>query len=136
MAETLRGRSNTVRENLMRWQTLANNARPHLGEVAGLTEQLAALEEVLARLSKSVFDQEVFTMMLRELLSTRRADVVLARDLRKRVNGILIGHFGASNEKLRQFGLKPQIPGKRRKPAESTPEPPTPTPAPGTAEST
>lgn len=135
MAESVRSRSNSVRENLLRWQALANNSRLHAEEVAGLPEQLTSLEEVLARITSSLFEQEVHTMTLRNLLRTREADIVLARDLRQRVSGILIGHFGVRSEKLRQFGLKPQSSKRRRKPAEGEPEAPIPTPAPGTAAS-
>lgn len=130
MAEPVKSRPNTLRENLMRWQTLANNARVQAaGDVPGLADHLAALEEVLTRITTSLHDQEVHVTKVRELLRARREDVATARDLRQRVSGFLIGHYGRGSEKLRQFGIKPKIAGARRKSAE-VPEAPAPAPAP------
>jgi hypothetical protein len=131
----VRNRSNSVRENLVRWQTLDNNARLHMEAVAGLSEPLTAFHEVLSRIAASLHDQEVYAMRVRELLETRKVDLERARDLRKRVNGSLIAHFGATNEQIRQFGLRPQVTRRRRKPAGEEPEEPAPTPAPEPSES-
>jgi hypothetical protein len=117
-----RGRgSNSLRENFVRWEGLANNARSRLGEIAMLERYLTDFDEVLGRIRTSLFEQDVQAAKVSGLVHARRVDVAKARDLRKRVTGLVKVHFGSDSETLREFGLKPQV-RVRRKPAGEEPE--------------
>jgi hypothetical protein len=126
---------NSLRDNFVRWEGLATNARPHLGDIAMLESYLTAFDEVLGRIRAALFEQDVLAAKSSELVRAREGDMARARDLRKRVTGLLRVHFGSDSEKLREFGMKPQARG-RRKPAgeEPPPEEPKPEPEPGPSE--
>jgi hypothetical protein len=124
---------NSLRENFVRWEGLATNARPHLADIASLESYLTAFDEVLGRIRVSLFEQDVQTAKVSALVRARKDDVAKARDLRKRVTGLIRVHFGSDSEKLREFGLKPES-RSRRKPAGEEPPPetePGPKPEPG-----
>jgi hypothetical protein len=126
----VRGRGiNSLRENFVRWEGLATNARLHLGEIASLEGYLTAFDEVLGRVRASLFEQDVQTAKVKELMRARKDDITRARDLRKRVMGLIKVHFGTDSEKLHEFGIKPQ-PQSRRKPAGEEPPGTKPEPAP------
>jgi hypothetical protein len=108
---------------------LATNARLHQADIANLESYLTPFEEVLGRIRASLFEQDVQAAKTRDLVKSRKADLVRARDLRKRVTGLIKVHFGTDSEKLREFGMKPEARG-RRKPAGENPEEPAPEPGP------
>ncbi len=115
---------NSLRENFVRWEGLATNARPHLGEIASLESYLTAFDEVLGRIRASLFEQDVQAAKTSDLVKTRKADLGRARDLRKRVLGLVKVHFGDDSEKLREFGIKPQSRSRRKSPPGESPEEP------------
>ncbi len=126
----LRGRgSNSLREHFVRWEGLATNARPHLAEIVMLQPYLTAFDEVLGRIRTSLFEQDVQAAKASALVKGRREDVAKARDLRKRVTGLIKVYFGSDSEKLREFGLKPQVRSRRTPAGEAPEEQPGPSPA-------
>jgi hypothetical protein len=114
---------NSLRENFLRWEGLATNARLHQADIANLESYLTPFEEVLGRIRTSLFEQDVQAAKARDLVKSRKADLVRARDLRKRVTGLIKVHFGTDSEMLREFGMKPETRG-RRKPLGENPEEP------------
>lgn len=125
---------NSLRENFVRWEGLATNARLHQADIANLESYLTPFEEVLGRIRTSLFEQDVQAAKTRDLVKSRKADLVRARDLRKRVTGLIKVHFGSDSEKLREFGMKPEARGRRKPPGENPEEPEAPAPKPGLSE--
>lgn len=104
----------TFKEKLGTWDAMSQNLRDCLAEVPYLTEDQAALEELLAQGHSLEAQQAVFLASLREV-NRRRAELERQGDvLRNRLAGALRHKFGETSTRLIAFGLKPKAERRRR----------------------
>ncbi len=109
-------------EQIGDWKILNENLKPRLSEIPLLAPLQAELEAQVAEAERLESEQEVHKMRLR-ITNEKRAEVESrGHILKSRIESVLRGHLGHTSKELVQFGFKPRVTTRRRKPVEE-PEP-------------
>ena len=116
-----------VPEQISDWTTLRDTLAPHLEELRFLAPLHARLSELMEEMKRLEAEQEVVLARLHTINERRRELQALLQELTSQIRHALRGRFGAKNQLLREFGVKPRSGGRprgKRKPAaEPAPEP-------------
>jgi hypothetical protein len=104
----------TFAENIRRMELLVANLTPVLEEVPQGKDKHTALDGLLVRAKQLDDEEEQLLGRLREASAQRRELTAEGTRIRRELGAILQAHYGFDNEKLIQFGIKPQVRTKRK----------------------
>ncbi|MEP7012404.1 MAG: hypothetical protein ABJC13_18950 [Acidobacteriota bacterium] len=104
----------TFAENIRRMELLVANLTPVLEEVPQGRDKHTALDGLLVRAKQLDDEEEQLLGRLRETTAQRRELTAEGARIRRELGAILQAHFGFDNEKLIQFGIRPQARTKKK----------------------
>ena len=105
----------TFAEGLLGWEQLASGLTAHAAEVPYLAEQTATLSALIAEIKALNEQQETLKAQLQAVTQQLDGKVAEIRSLESRLRTSLKGHYGAKDEQLEAFGIKPTRPATRTK---------------------
>jgi hypothetical protein len=92
------------------WELSSTSLKPRLSEMPHLQPLIEELDGVIVEAKEIDGEQEKARGQLRELTRRRRDSERRGQEVRRRINAILRGSFGFTNEQLIQFGIEPEPP--------------------------
>jgi hypothetical protein len=101
-------------DKMVAWEQLINSARPHLDEMPHLAAEIDALQTLIPEAKARELEQEAHRARFHEATRLREDAEKRGIDLRNRLVAKLQGHFGPKSERLREFGIHPRLPRRRR----------------------
>jgi chromosome segregation ATPase len=116
----------TYSDKTTRWEQLLTSIAANAEELGPAVQaERSELEQALAEAKQLDIQQDLLRAQTAERTRRRRELDAQGEELRRRLAAIIKGKYGTRNNKLKEFGLEPFKPG-RRKPEPETPEPPEP----------
>ncbi|HXU44115.1 MAG TPA: hypothetical protein VN783_01210 [Thermoanaerobaculia bacterium] len=106
----------TFAETIRRMELLVANLVPVLDEIPQIQDKHTALNDMLVRAKRLDDGEEQLRGQLREATALRLELTAEGARIRRELTAVLQAHFGFDNERLIQFGIRPQ-PKSRRKAA-------------------
>jgi hypothetical protein len=101
-------------ENIRRMELLVANLTSVLEEMPQGKDKHTALNGLLVRAKQFDDEEEQLRGRLRETTAKRRELTAESRRIRRELGAILQAHYGFDNEKLIQFGIRPQARSRRK----------------------
>ena len=101
-------KSKSYKENLVDWQTLADNLAPRVGDLPHLAADQKALADLVTQAHTLQDQRDAHKASLQDLNKQRQALAAQAKRVQSRLAATLRGHFDPDSEKLVEFGVKPR----------------------------
>jgi hypothetical protein len=101
-------KSKSYKENLVDWQTLAENLAPRLGDMPHLAADQKALSDLVTQAHILQDQRDAHKASLQDLNQQRRTLAAEAKRVQNRLASVLRGTFNSDSEKLVEFGVKPR----------------------------
>jgi hypothetical protein len=101
-------KSKSYKENLVDWQTLAENLAPRLGDMPHLAADQKALSDLVTQAHTLQDQRDAHKASLQDLNQQRRTLAAEAKRVQNRLASVLRGTFNSDSEKLVEFGVKPR----------------------------
>jgi len=101
-------KSKSYKENLVDWQTLAENLAPRLGDLPHLAADQKALTDLVAQAHALQDQRDAHKASLQDVNRQRRDLSVKAKRVQTRLAVGLKQAFDVDSEKLVEFGVKPR----------------------------
>lgn len=107
-------RNPTFKEKVARWEILQTNAKPRLGDMPQLTNDLTRLEQLIDGVKDLEARGSQHKATFLETTRTKRDLLQEGDEVYQRLNLALRGQLGPKNEKLHEFGLTPRKASRRK----------------------
>jgi hypothetical protein len=101
-------KSKSYKENLVDWQTLADNLAPRLGDMPHLAADQKALADLVTQAHTLQDQRDAHKASLQDINKQRQTLAVQAKRVQNRLSASLRGTFDPDSEKLVEFGVKPR----------------------------
>jgi len=101
-------KSKSYKENLVDWQTLAENLAPRVPDLPHLAADQKALSDLVAQAHALQDQRDAHKASLQDINKQRRVLATQARRVQNRLAASLRGTFDPDSEKLVEFGVKPR----------------------------
>ncbi len=101
-------------ENIRRMELLVGNLTSVLEELPQSRDKHTALTDLLARAKQFDDNEEMLRGQLRDATARRRELTDEGRRIRRELAATLQAHYGFDNERLIQFGVRPQVRSRRK----------------------
>ena len=101
-------KSKSYKENLVDWQTLAENLAPRLTDLPHLAADQKALADLVAQAHTMQDQRDAHKASLQDLNKQRQALAAQAKRVQNRLGLGLQNAFDVDSEKLVEFGVKPR----------------------------